>query len=326
MSDQVSATHHDASCFRSTLRAVMHGRCMVRNNYTDLNITMAPEQPQLPVYITHAPFLTARHAYMEAQLRALRTEDVTWVECFNRDDVEQLSVEAHGCLYPCSTFDIKPGVKFMANGTFSLAVKHRLAAFDIAHRGISAALVLEDDAALPLELWSQLGRVRLPSDAGLFYLGSFSSRSNVGTLSYQNGGGCHTRVTVGQPLIPQGHVGTWMSVWRRNFTCFPTILGNVAYVMLGRGAHMHSRGPITSPADVGLSLWPEQRHGNPITCEGPASTLVNHANSVPTVAYAPDKWIAWPGNTGPPATAIPKDMQSRFTKKVLEGGTHYTPG
>jgi hypothetical protein len=158
----------------------------------------------------------------------------------------------------------------------------------------------------------------------VFYLGSYSFRSNVGTLGYNNGGGCHTRVGHGVSLLPHAsHTALSMSVWRRNFTCFPSMLGNVAYVLLARGARTHSHGgPITMPADIGLSHWPEQRDGRAFTCRSPDGTDANQAGAVPQAAYAPTKWIVWPGTTGPPASALPKHMLAQFGGRLLKGGTH----
>mgnify|MGYP007078150025 CR=1 FL=1 len=316
------------SCFQPALRSIVHNRCMIRSNYTRVE---GFREMQLPIYVTHAPFLRTRHAYMEAQLKVLQTADVTWIECFNRDDVLALSAAARDCLYPCSTIPHKdghPSPEFMSNGTFSLAIKHRLAALDILRRSLSAAIVLEDDAALPNDLWRALATVRLPIDAGLFYLGSYSFRSNVGTLGFANGAGCHTPVSQhGMPLMPHvGHISAPMVVWKRNFTCFPTMLGNTAFVLTARGARTHIHGPVTVPADIGLSHWPERRDGRQFSCTAPDGTVATQDWSVPQAAYAPGKWIVWPGTMGPPASALPSEMRSMFSAGVLKGGTHMLTG
>ena len=56
----------------------------------------------------------------------------------------------------------------MANGTLSLVLKHRLAAWDMLRRSLPAAILLEDDAKMPTArptLWDKLSQYTIPSDA-----------------------------------------------------------------------------------------------------------------------------------------------------------------
>lgn len=323
----MASDSYEQSCFRSSLRAVMHDACMVRQNLKLDGLSIRSKHPgmnhadnasrlQLPIYVTHAPFLYERGVFMRAQLAALHTEDVTWVECFNRDHAANLTRAALDCLYPCTTFQRT----IMSNGTLSLAVKHRLAAFDIMNRNLSAALVLEDDAALPFDLWSQLARVHLPSDAAILHLGSYSVRSTIGTLSFRHGAGCHTRMEEsGAPLLSSVHkMQKPIEVWRRNFSCFPTVFGTVAYVLLARGARKHARGPITAPSDFGLTGRNEYKaHGKGrLVCKGPENASFSPSESVPHPSYAVGKWLVNPmSEERAQSTSLPIEFRMHFAEK-----------
>ena len=78
------------------------------------------------------------------------------------------SRESLPCVNPClqanryvvhdpAYFDRERGWHGMPNGTLSLALKHKLASLDMLARHLPSALIVEDDAMLPVHLWSALG-------------------------------------------------------------------------------------------------------------------------------------------------------------------------
>lgn len=142
----------------------------------------------------------------------------------------------------------------MGNGTLSLALKHRLAYADLLRRGLPAALVLEDDATVPPDLWAQLARLAIPPGFAVFYLGSYSARMTTGTLGHE-------------PLAPPARVGLARSTpvhVRRNCSVRALrtgtsglgscIVGANAYVVSSRGASELLDSPLRLEADLALSL------------------------------------------------------------------------
>ena len=96
---------------------------------------------RFPVYVLHAPWLVRRHAHMRRQLVGIGAADVTWVTCSNRDDVSALSPAQRACAYPCvqmnryAEIDRSTGfANTLSNGTVSLALKHKMAAWDMLRR------------------------------------------------------------------------------------------------------------------------------------------------------------------------------------------------
>lgn len=180
--------HHgrNRSCFLSVLAELTNDACMVRRSYSSGRMQQPSHAQRLPIFVTHAPFLVERKAWMERQFATIAASDVTFIECFNGEDSENLTPHMRACLHPCfvevelhAVGGARPKQAGLSHGTLSLAVKHRLAAFEILRRRLHAALVLEDDAALPFELWKMLAAVRLPRNAQLFYVGSYSHRTLV---------------------------------------------------------------------------------------------------------------------------------------------------
>lgn len=177
-----------AACFNAVLRhlASTPPDCLMRANYT-ANATSHPSPySHFPVYVMHAPWLHARHAFMERQLQVLGAADVTWVLCSNRNEVDALSPSQRECAYPCVQlgryYDMNATTGnpiWLTNGTISLALKHKLAAWDMHERGVRHALMLEDDAILPPLLWPSLHYLaRVPLHIDIFWMGSYSSRMN----------------------------------------------------------------------------------------------------------------------------------------------------
>lgn len=314
--------HVRANCFIGVLQHLSTSphNCLHREDLS-YNISFASiVLPRFPVYVLHAPWLVRRHSHMKKQLLQLGAADVTWVKCANRDDVNALTPQQRSCAYPCVQMNRYSEVnrttgfaKTLSNGTVSLALKHKLAAWDILRRRIAAALILEDDAVLPPELWTWLMRLRPPPSCQLFWMGSYSKRTNVGTLS------AHTRVGD--------------SVFRRNASMFPVILGAVSYVLYQSGAEIVAHEPVTTPADIAISLFPREgvTHSAKGTDAGvgaeigggglPYRTFPDGVcedasgrrfeQRTPPEQYGPLQWLIWP---------VPREEQElRFGD---HGGTH----
>ena len=184
----------------------------------------------------------------------------SWVTCANRYDVDAFDKQQRACAYPCQQLNRYHVVKepagapeVLSNGTVSLALKHKLACFDMLQRNLPAALILEDDAVLPLDLWGMMARVFLPASANIFWMGSYSRRTNVGTLSDHEP--VHLAASTA-PLsshsgpISSQHAGGLIHVYRRSPAKFPTILGAVSYVMFASGARIVASEPVTPAADL----------------------------------------------------------------------------
>ena len=117
---------------------------------------------------------------------------------------------------------------------------------------------------------------------------------------------------------------------------FPPILGAVAYVMFESGAAIAASEPVTTPADIAISLFPRagvshsgvaHAHGRAHhlehtdtthrtsfvdgTCEGADGTL--YEQRTPPEQYAPAEWVIWP---------VAPDQQSKVFGD--HGGTHNT--
>ena len=277
------------SCFDEALRSLVTDSCMLRTSLADCTDTTAPclrHLAQLPIYVLHAPHLHARHAFMSQQLASIGANDITWVQCANADDVIRLDSRRKSCLYPCS----RSGHPSLTNGTLSLAIKHRIASMDLLTRRLPSAIVLEDDATVPPDLWAQLHRYRgVPLDAAIFYLGSYSYNLRKGVLADH---------PLAVPAAAGSHVDLWgrsngsSTVHQRNLSAFPAMLGSIGYIMFAAGARTFLSGPVTGPADTELSLFKQDagctdRNG------------AYHAAAVaPSPIYGPPRWIIWPERTG----------------------------
>ena len=248
MSSMPSAS---ADCsYVPTLAALEHDGCFLRESLHSPT-GRQPILPQLAIYVLSVPTLVRRMRRMRERLRALHSIDVTWVHCANRDDVISFSSQTRGCLHPEYVAHpwarrgdpARPTAYAMANGTLSLALKHQLAVFHMARRKLPAAIVFEDDAMVPADLWRKLAEFRVPNDADIFYLGSYSSRSHVGSLN-------------AEPRVPSisdagGDVGP--AIHRRRNGSSPLLIGTNAYVVFARAAAVLLR-PVRAEADIWLSL------------------------------------------------------------------------
>ncbi len=248
------------NCFADVLRALAPPACMHRQSYANSTLTL----DQIPVYVMHAPVLAHRRAHMRAQLERLGALDVTWVLCANREDVVALTTEQRACAHPCVQHNQWFGEnQTMKNGTLSLALKHKLACHDMLQRRLPAALMLEDDALLPSNLWARLSATPIPGNADLFYLGSYSRNRVQGTLR-------------NHPLVLPG-------VHRRNTSAL--IFGALAYVTFAGGARVITAAPVTTAADIAIS-----HDGG--ECTGDDGRVYTH--HPPANQYGPTEWWVWP--------------------------------
>ena len=245
---------------------------------------------QMPIYIMHAPVLKHRHDHMRQQLVNLHAVDVTWVYCANKEDlsVSNLGAEHRRCLHPCmapthwTKVNTTTGAQLpMPEGTLSLAVKHKLAQYDMLRRWLPSALLLEDDAVLPADLWSSLARFALPADADIFYLGSYSSRTSAGTLSE------HPRVASKQESS--------LSLHWRDASRFPAILGTIAYVLFASGARRLTSQPVLANADIAVSFFPFMRGAGEAEARC-VSHGVNFTLDAPPTQVGPARWLVWPAS------------------------------
>ena len=232
-----------------------------------------------PIYVAHARKLQRRRAHIEQQLQGMgATTDVTFVLCADADVISGLAPADYNCLHPHYTRTewSRDGVSRLPNGTLSLALKHRLAHFDVARRGLRKALVVEDDAVLPANLWYRLAHFAVPSDAAIFFAGSYSRSLNP-------------RLTLADsPVV----AGTSPPVHRRRngsdplSTAAPHIVGTVAYVLYATGARALSTQPVRAESDVDLSLIAPTAHCR----ERRRDACVVAA---PQAQYGPSKWLVW---------------------------------
>lgn len=231
---------------------------------------------QLPIYVTHAPYLAQRRRAIMSRLRGLNASDVTIVKCGNRDEIEKLPAELRACLYSPTYNPFDKGKRTIANGTLSLALKHRLAYWDLTRRKLGAALLLEDDASVPSNLWSRLRAFAIPTDADIFYLGSYQGLTNWNVLKWD-------------PVVP----GTSPHVHRRSCKSKGRVnkhFGTIAYIVFERAAHSMLRS-VRVAADSGLSAMNCSSGcsfcaDTPSRQYGPASWLI-----------APDRRVVGAGNT-----------------------------
>jgi hypothetical protein len=246
--------------------------CMERRS-----LGASSEPLQLPIYVAHASRLLQRRRHIESQLTAIGAHDITFVLCADADVVGMLDPELFRCVHPQYTHTTwsPPGKARLFNGTLSLALKHRLAHADALARGLHAALVIEDDAVLPADLWDQLSqRMRsLPADASIYFVGSYSRSTNPRLTLAQS-----ARVPGVEPPLMRRANGT--TVGRP-----PHIIGTVAYVLLARGARHLGAQPVRAEADIDISLLTMHcgTSSNPAPC----------AVAAPTGQYGPAQWLVW---------------------------------
>ena len=218
----------------------------------------------------------------------MHSSDVTWVHCANRDDVRMFAAETRACLHPEYVVHpwarkgdpARPKAYAMANGTLSLALKHQLAVFDLARRRLAAAIIFEDDAMAPPDLWRKLAQFRVPTDADLFYLGSYSSRSYVGSLN-------------SEPLVTGSGEGggDGPAIRKRRNGSNPLLIGTNAYIVFAKAASVLLK-PVRAEADIWLSLLdsPNQcRLQRGTAGRAPSPQLCAHLSAPPANQYGNEK-------------------------------------
>lgn len=250
--------------------ALVQQGCLERQSYLSAHQTIS----YLPIYVAHARGLRARRRLLEDRLLVIGAPDLTFVLCADASDVGSLDIAARQCLHPSYTRTRwSPASGQLSNGTLSLALKHRLAHWDMLHRRMPAALVIEDDAFLPANLWDQIAEYHVPTDAHLFFLGSYSPNKNP-------------RMTLSSaPSLtwPHHRKDKALTVHRREAVKEPLIIGTVAYVVFASGARLLQR-PVYAEADVDLTLLQIEKHCSANPC----------INSAPPNQYGPSNWIVWP--------------------------------
>ena len=259
-------------CTVDALEWVIGGEseCMERSSMVGARFPM-------PIYVAHAKQFKKRRQHIASQLAIVGAAQVVFVLCADADVVAAMNYNVYECLHPEYTrTSWSPHDRTrLPNGTLSLAIKHRLAHFDIWRLRHPSALVIEDDAVLPAALPSQLEAylTALPMDASLFYVGSYSRSTNP-------------RLTLADlpalpNISPSIHLRLNGTAWAKP----PHILDTVAYVVLAKGAAALGWQPIRAEADVDLSLL-----GPSSQCtSSPADCYV----AAPDFQYGPAQWLAW---------------------------------
>lgn len=254
---------------------------------------------------------------MLSQLKKICASDVTWVECLDREQVDRLCAEERHCLSPCIASRLG-GVQFpglLNNGTLSLSLKHKAAYVDMEVRSLASAVVLEDDAFLPHNLWSLLGVVVIPGDAALYFLGSYSTWHG-GTLESQSvvrhpkEGQRWVQTLSGQQQDSARKVrqGTPYSVptIRRDMYKEPKALGGVGYIVFARGARILAHRPVIAAADIEIAWVKDVPNNTNARSQFVASAMVieNDAGchefrvSPPLQQYGPRRWFVYPQRDG----------------------------
>ena len=262
------------------------GTCLERRSFASAALQQAPQGAtvaaaedgsyrfhQLPIYVTHAPFLTSRRQHVERRLAAIGANDVTFITCANKEDVRHFTAEQRACLYAPTRNPFDHGKGTIANGTLSLALKHKLAYRDLLRRQLLAALIIEDDAGVPANMWARLSALAVPADTDIFYLGSYQGLTNWNVLKWD-------------PVVN----GTHPPVHRRDCRSRGKVnnhFGTIAYIVFARAAHRMLRS-VRVAADSGLSA---------LNCSYPPNMRCDYCSDTPPNQYGPSSWIVAPFRT-----------------------------
>lgn len=258
-----------------------------------------------PIYVAHARRLRRRRQHIAAQLTRVGAADVTFVLCADADAIATLDPATYHSLHPQYTrTHWSPATRTrLPNGTLSLALKHRIAHYEIWRRGFDSALVIEDDAVLSPSLPAALAQyvAILPRDASLFFVGSYSRSRNP-------------RLTLAEmpPVAASSSSsGEALALHRRlsgtTAARPPYILGTVAYLVTYRGALHLGRLPVRAEADVDLSLLsPTHQCGAPL--------VEQCAVGAPPGQYGPSQWLVWQDE------AIGKEITHGSSKSSVHDG------
>lgn len=259
------ATDATTRPFATCLAHLIRGGCIQRLPRPGTTTVAA-----YPVYALVSRNLPQRWSRLQERLGLLGGDDINLVSCADRQDIDALSAAERRCLHPEYVVTKRWGHRALglSNGTISLALKHQIAYAEVVRRGLAAALVVEDDAALPIDLWRRVAEYAMPADAAVFYLGSYSANARGGTLH-------------AEPTLP----GTSPAVHRRRNGTDPHIIGTIAYLVFLRGAR-ELLGPVRVEADLTLSLLgPSRPCGSPCPIRAPREQ------------YGPRQWLVAPDPT-----------------------------
>lgn len=260
----------------------------------------------LPLYVAHAARLRKRRRALEARLLAIGAADVTFVLCAAVEEVSRLEAARLRCVHPhYSRTRWSSASGRLSNGTLSLALKHRIAHWDIYKRGLSTALVIEDDAYLPSDLWLQISRYHVPADAHLFFLGSYSRNTSP-----------HMTLSSAPQTLPPNKENGSLLVHRRQGGVEPLILGTVAYIVFARGAAVLQR-PVFAEADVDMTLLTISQYCSASEC----------TNTAPPNQYGPSQWLVWPvaQDENTHASGSQNSLQEKWKKWCSEMISHRRP-
>ena len=145
------STGQSVQPYTACLSKLMRDGCLERLRQQPGAATTAA---RYPVYAAVSRNLPQRRVRLEQKLAALGGSDVTLVLCADKQDVGRLDGAERQCVHPeyvaTRRWFHRGG---LSNGTLSLALKHQIIYAEVARRGLEAALVVEDDAVLPAELW-----------------------------------------------------------------------------------------------------------------------------------------------------------------------------
>jgi len=228
-------------------------------------------EPHLPTYVVHSPHLVHRRRSILENLERLAISSVTLVACANRDDINALHSAERACIYSSTFNPFDKRNTILQNGTISLALKHKIAYADIVQRRIERALVLEDDAYLPMDFWKTLSSFRIPTNADIFYLGSYSKFSDWNVLKWD------------PPVLgsyPRIHKRDCRSKGRMN-----KHLGAISYVIYYKAAAQMIATNIKVTPDSALSAMP---------CNWTKCSFCKYS---PTHQYGPSRWVVYPRKT-----------------------------
>jgi len=312
-SSPAEALLHNAprNCFSKVMRShILRPGCMERRSYAQGPNCTAPVSRQPAVYILHAAHLHRRRNFMEGQMSSLCAADVTWVLCCTREQYEaELNEQQQHCIHPCvAETRWNPNRQPIPNGTISLAMKHKAAYIDMVDRKLPSAIVLEDDACVQPNIWEHLNSIRLPANATLYYLGSYTKNDNAFGSQWGNATKGYDRHT----KLPGQHPGG-LTMHERNETLWPSILGGIGYVIFAPGARVLGERPIITMADVEISSAPDLYNPSTPYCTLNANGRIVTKGAVcsnscmardgsgktfkvgaPRPQFGPNRWLVWP--------------------------------
>ena len=287
-----------------------------------------------PVFVLTARHLLARRTHVVAMLASVSLDDdVTMVLCADATEVRCLSAARLSCLHPTALrhnwHNASVAQGMLAPGTLSLALKHKLAVAEMLRRGLSAALVLEDDVVFRTDLWDVL-HTPLPADAEIAWLGSYRryTARSLWNHPWANGtrGEWRERRRWRWPSTEGGGVSTGTETLTTSERQLRE--GAVGRGRTGRqgksrgqmhqGDRMHERAPAPPEPNE-----PEYARGVPIVGSVAYIMLATAAQRALTPVNAPsDVALSWFGSAEPAATQYGPPVWLAWQTISLAGNTH----